>query len=97
MRRGWGWWRGCAWEAGYRFRNFHGVEWTPTDDADALPAEWPRSLDFSGPLLSIGWQLLDKVDGREGQRWTVERLAGRLYLTWRGHVLAFAPGNAPAD
>lgn len=26
---------------------------------------------------------------------TAERLAGRLYLTWNGHVLVFAPGNAP--
>jgi hypothetical protein len=28
---------------------------------------------------------------------TAERLAGRLYLQWNGHVLVFAPGNAPPD
>lgn len=183
-------------EGGYRFRNFHSVRWTPTDDADALPAEWPRSLDFSGPFLSLGWQLqLDKDEDREagitppapagvwtlvrmdaralpvaldstGTPWnqvvhgvlrlesatdstgtyalelslrrhpasqlaaeplvetgdyssteastrqhvltllprvettrarTAERLAGRLYLQWKGHVLVFAPGNAAPD
>lgn len=26
---------------------------------------------------------------------TAERLAGRLYLNWNGHVLTFAPGNTP--
>lgn len=186
-------------EGGYRFRNFHSVKWTPTDDADALPSSWPRSLDFSGPFLSLGWQLqLDKDEDREAaitppapagvwtlvrmdgaalpvalestpparmvvhgvlrlnatedsaglgtytldlnfrngpgtaggpppphheegsytaretdatrkhvltlvpraettRARTVERLAGRLYLTWNGHVLVFAPGNAPPD
>lgn len=33
-------------------------------------------------------------DGDGGAR-TAERLAGRLYLKWNGHVLTFAPGNAP--
>ncbi|HEY0017234.1 MAG TPA: hypothetical protein VGC13_13070 [Longimicrobium sp.] len=185
-------------EGGYRFRNFHSVKWT----ADAeLPEEWPRSLDFSGPFLSLGWQLqlksddedaddaitppapagtwmLERADGaalpalldtdeagrREvlhavlrlrpdderkpgephgawilemnvrrvggllradepeirlsrneesgtytvdknvlqlggsGQAHRLERLAGRLYLQWNGHVLVFAPGSAePAD
>jgi hypothetical protein len=28
---------------------------------------------------------------------TVERLAGRLYMQWNGHVLVFAPGNARPD
>jgi hypothetical protein len=182
-------------EGGYRFRNFHSVKWTPTDDADALPSSWPRSLDFSGPFLSLGWQLqLDRDEDREAgitppapagvwtlvrmdgaalpvaldsmdtrwrkvvhgvlrleaendstgtysldlnlrnspgselvmsmqgdagiyisrekassrshvltlipagpnpARWSAERLAGRLYVQWHGHVLVFAPGNAP--
>ncbi|HYR11312.1 MAG TPA: hypothetical protein VEQ60_26255 [Longimicrobium sp.] len=184
-------------EGGYRFRNFHSVKWTATDDADALPASWPRSLDFSGPFLSLGWQLqldqdedddreagitppapagvwtLERMDARAlpvvldstSAEWTTvvhgvlrleagdesagsytldlnvrqhprtnespvamvrevgsytssetaaarthvltlvptnaperirsaERLAGRLYLTWNGHVLVFAPGDA---
>jgi hypothetical protein len=184
-------------EGGYRFRDFHSVEWTPMDDADVLPASWPRSLDFSGPFLSLGWQLqLDTDEDREagitppapagvwtlvridgaalpvsldstGVSWnqvvhgvlrleaaddstgtyalelslrrhplsqgaaepfvetgdytsreaaatrqhvltllprvettrarTAERLSGRLYLQWNGHVLVFAPGNAPPD
>ncbi len=177
-------------EGGYRFRNFHSVKWT-AEDAD-LSEDWPRSLDFSGPFLSVGWQLqldgdeddaqdditppapagvwmLERVDGaplpalldsaQSGQNqavhgvlrlrpeedvdqggadgaWTlemnlrpipgragrrvlhqeagtytvdgnvlgltapdgrtrqVERLSGRLYLQWNGHVLTFAPGNA---
>jgi hypothetical protein len=173
-------------EGGYRFRNFHSVKWT----ADAeLSEDWPRSLDFSGPFLSLGWQLqldagkgnaqdditppapagvwmLERVDGaplpapldsvqsgqhevvhavlrlrpdedadERGGTWTLEmnlrpragraggrvahqesgtyavdenlltlaaangrarrleRLSGRLYLQWSGHVLTFAPGN----
>jgi hypothetical protein len=179
-------------EGGWRYRNFHSVRWTPTDEDDTLPTEWPRSLDFSGPFLSLGWQLqldrdedreagitppapagvwtLERMDGaalpvpldptgtqvvhgvlrleaaddstgtyslelhvrpqpgRPGsaepivetgdygsggtastrrhvltlqprvettRARTAERLAGRLYLTWNGHVLVFAPGNAP--
>lgn len=180
-------------EGGYRFRNFHSVTWEGDGD---LPVEWPRSLDFSGPFVSVGWQLqldqeeenerdaiippapagvwmLERVDGRalpapldstrEGPRevlhgvlrlhpaddaadgepdgeWQlevnlrqpqarpdarlvlrheagtyradenvltlaapdggtrrVERLAGRLYLQWDGHVLTFSPGNAEKD
>jgi hypothetical protein len=30
-----------------------------------------------------------------GDARTAERLAGRLYLNWKEHVLVFAPGNAP--
>jgi hypothetical protein len=30
------------------------------------------------------------------QTWSAERLAGRLYLNWKGYVLVFAPGNAPS-
>jgi hypothetical protein len=188
-------------EGGYRFRDFHSVTWTPTGDEDALPPSWPRSLDFSGPFLSLGWQLQLDGDGDEDEdpeagitppapagvwtlvrmdgaalpvaldsttdtRWTrvvhgvlrlesagdgtgtyalelnlrdhpatqaveplvetgdysshevaatrqhvltllprvetarartAERLAGRLYLQWNGHVLVFAPGNAPPE
>ena len=43
-------------EASYRSRDFHSVKWSSTNDED-LPADWPRSLDLSGPILSIGWQL----------------------------------------
>lgn len=175
-------------EGGYRFRNFHSVRWTGEGD---LPAEWPRSLDFSGPFVSVGWQLqldqedddaqdaivapapagvwmLERVNGaplpglvatprrpraevvhavlrlrphddadnaagvwtlemnvRDGAADTspllvtesgtyrgdenvlvlaadggarrLERLAGRLYLQWNGHVLTFAPGNAEPE
>lgn len=174
-------------EGGYRFRNFHSVRWT--SDAE-LPRAWPRSLDFSGPFLSLGWQLqldeknddaqdeitppapagvwmLERVDGaplpapldsaqggphevvhavlrlrpdgdaeepdgawtlemnlrpragragaraahqesgtyrldenvltlaaENGRMRRLERLSGRLYLQWNGHVLTFAPGTA---
>jgi hypothetical protein len=176
-------------EGGYRFRNFHSVKWSGEGD---LPAEWPRSLDFSGPFLSLGWQLqlnqedadgqdaiiapapagvwmLQRVDGaaipgpiatpqrpraeavhavlrlrpevdadEPAGTWTLEvnvrdgpgdtrptlvtesgsyrgdanvltlttadggtrrleRLAGRLYLQWNGHVLTFAPGSAEKE
>ncbi|HEX6368401.1 MAG TPA: hypothetical protein VF006_05680 [Longimicrobium sp.] len=72
-------------EGGWRFRNFHSVRWTATDDDDELPAEWPRSLDFSGPFLSLGWQLqLDRDDDREAAitppapagTWLLERVDG---------------------
>lgn len=33
--------------------------------------------------------------GGPGQARRVERLAGRLYLQWNGHVLVFAPGSPP--
>lgn len=180
-------------EGGYRFRNFHSVRWTAEDED--LSQEWPRSLDFSGPFLSLGWQLqldrdeddrqdditppapagvwmLERVDGAplpalvdsvqrgqlevvhavlrlrpdeeadEGEpdgAWTLEmnlrpipgragsravhqesgtyttaknvltltlpdgrtrrleRLSGRLYLQWNGHVLTLAPGNAASN
>lgn len=48
--------RGLFAEAGYRFREFHSVKWTSSADEE-LPAAWPRSLDFSGPVASLGWQL----------------------------------------
>lgn len=32
-----------------------------------------------------------------GRAQRAERLAGRLYVTWGGHVLVFAPGNAPPE
>ena len=177
-------------EAGWRFRRFPSVRWSGEGD---LPAEWPRSLDFSGYHVSLGLQLqldeetdddrrdaitppapagtwrLERVDGAaipgliatpqrprgevvhgvlrlrpdedgvdpagtwtlemnvrdgaadtrpslvteagtytvddnvltltatdgSGQTRRLERLSGRLYLQWNGHVLAFAPGSAP--
>lgn len=48
--------RGLFGEAGYRFREFHSVKWSSSADEE-LPAAWPRSLDFSGPVASVGWQL----------------------------------------
>jgi hypothetical protein len=53
-------------EGGYRFRNFHSVKWTA--DGEELSEDWPRSLDFSGPFLSLGWQLQldeDKDDAQD--------------------------------
>lgn len=72
-------------EGGYRFRNFHSVTWTPSDEDEELPAEWPRSLDFSGPFLSLGWQLqLEKEDDEQAAitppapagTWLLERVDG---------------------
>lgn len=185
-------------EAGWRFRRFPSVRWSSQND-EPLPAEWPRSLDFSGWFVSLGLQLrldegkdhdreagitppapagvwmLVRMDGaalpvaldsagmprnevvhgvlrleaeddstgtyalelnlrrhpasqaapaplvetgdytsRETaatrqhvltllprvettRARTAERLAGRLYLQWNGHVLVFAPGNAKPD
>jgi hypothetical protein len=34
-------------------------------------------------------------DNKSGGTRQAERLAGRLYLNWEGHMLIFAPGNAP--
>jgi hypothetical protein len=31
----------------------------------------------------------------DGRARRLERLSGRLYLQWNGHVLTFAPGSAP--
>ncbi|HEU4886113.1 MAG TPA: hypothetical protein VFT45_27995 [Longimicrobium sp.] len=183
-------------EAGWRLRRFSSVKWLSQNE-EPLPAEWPRSLDFSGYFVSLGLQLrLDQDDHADGNEaitppapagvWTLERmdaaalpvaldsttdtrftqvvhgvlrleaasdsagtytlelnlrhhpatqaaeplletgdytsrekaatrqhvltlqprvettrartaerLAGRLYLQWNGHVLVFAPGNAP--
>jgi hypothetical protein len=39
-------------EVGYRHRRFGSLAWT----ADALPAEWPRSMDASTWQAAIGWQ-----------------------------------------
>jgi hypothetical protein len=43
-------------EGGYRSRDFHAVRWE-SRGGEELPLTWPRSLDFSGPLLSVGWQV----------------------------------------
>jgi hypothetical protein len=49
-------------EGGYRSRDFHSVRWESRGD-EALPQAWPRSLDFSGPVASVGWQVqLDAAD-----------------------------------
>lgn len=51
-------------EGGYRFRNFHSVKWTADEE---LSEDWPRSLDFSGPFLSLGWQLQLDADEDDAQ------------------------------
>lgn len=71
-------------EGGYRFRNFHSVRWTAEDEEPS--EDWPRSLDFSGPFLSIGWQLQLDGDEDDGQDditppapagvWMLERVDG---------------------
>lgn len=43
-------------EPTYRFRHFPSLEWTLPDGVGALPAGWPRSLDLSGPSVSVGYQ-----------------------------------------
>lgn len=43
-------------EPTYRFRHFPSVEWTLPESVEALPAGWPRSLDLSGPSVSVGYQ-----------------------------------------
>ncbi|HEX2208733.1 MAG TPA: hypothetical protein VHG93_13730 [Longimicrobium sp.] len=49
-------------EAGWRVRRFPSVKWTSHGE-EPLPAEWPRSLDFSGWFVSLGVQLrLDEED-----------------------------------
>lgn len=44
-------------ELSYRFRRFPGVTWGLPSGVPALPAEWPRSLDFSGLVLNVGLQV----------------------------------------
>ncbi len=43
-------------EPTYRFRYFPSVEWTLPDGVKTLPAGWPRSLNLSGPSVSVGYQ-----------------------------------------
>ena len=43
-------------EPTYRFRYFPSVEWTLPEGVDALPGGWPRSLNLSGPSVSLGYQ-----------------------------------------
>lgn len=54
-------------EGGYRSRDFHSVRWESRAD-ETLPLAWPRSLDLSGPVLSLGWQvqLGTEAAGAEG-------------------------------
>lgn len=41
--------------------------------------------------------MLLAAPGGDGPAHRAERLAGRLYLQWNGHVLVFAPGNAEPE
>ncbi|HEX2081695.1 MAG TPA: hypothetical protein VHG08_28585 [Longimicrobium sp.] len=53
------------------------------------------------PHREAGWYVIEDdlmlLSAEQGPAHRAERLAGRLYLQWNGHVLAFAPGNAPPD
>jgi hypothetical protein len=49
----------------------------------------------SGSYTTDGAVLRLAGPGGPEQTRRLERLAGRLYLQWNGHVLVFAPGNAP--
>lgn len=43
-------------ELSYRNRNFRSVEWRFPSGVGALPGGWPRGLDLSAALLSLGYQ-----------------------------------------
>jgi hypothetical protein len=73
-------------EGGWRVRRFPSVEWTPQGE-EALPSEWPRSLDLSGWFVSLGLQLRLDEDGAEDEKdaitppapagvWMLERVDG---------------------
>lgn len=79
-------------EAGYRFRDFHSVKWASTNDED-LPADWPRSLDFSGPVISLGWQL--QLPSREDEE--AAPAAAPLAGTWMAERVDGAPLPALLD
>jgi hypothetical protein len=87
----------------------HGVLRLRPRAADADSGTWTLELNLregqpggrmaphreEGTYRTVGGVLhLDAGQGRERR---VERLAGRLYLQWDGHVLVFAPGSAEAD
>lgn len=50
-------------EPSYRFRYFPSLEWTFPDGVEALPAGWPRSLNLSGPFVSVGYQFAIPGEG----------------------------------
>lgn len=43
-------------ETNYRWRRFSSLDWQFPSGVEALPAAWPRSLNLSGPGVSIGIQ-----------------------------------------
>lgn len=43
-------------EVSYRNRNFRSVEWGFPSGVDALPEGWPRAVDLSAVLVSVGYQ-----------------------------------------
>jgi hypothetical protein len=86
---------GLFFEGSYRLRRFPTIEWSPAS-AQALPPEWPRSLDFSGPLFNLGWQFsvgreAPSADPRFAGTWLAERLDGQPLPG----ALGARPGDAP--
>jgi hypothetical protein len=50
-------------EAAFRRQHFFSVEWdTPSDAGDRVPAGWPRELNLSSWILSLGWQFYLRSD-----------------------------------
>lgn len=52
-------------EPSYRVRYFPSIDWTLPDGVEALPEGWPRSLNLSGPSLSVGYQFAIGGDAEE--------------------------------
>jgi hypothetical protein len=52
-------------EPSYRVRYFPSVDWVLPEGVEALPDGWPRSLDLSGPQVSIGYQFSIGRDDEE--------------------------------
>jgi hypothetical protein len=67
-------------EAAYRHRHFPSVDWG--DDGAGVPGDWPRALDLSGAVFSLGYQFSvrggDDDGGGSGVAgiWLGERLDG---------------------
>ena len=71
-----GFFSGLFAELAYRHRRFPSVDWGD----DPLPDDWPRSLDLSGPVFSLGFQFTVSSDDEEEDDggldgvWLAERL-----------------------
>lgn len=71
-------------EAAYRHRHFPSVDWG--DDGGAVPRGWPRSLNLSGAVFSLGYQFSVKGDDDDEEDdpglagvWLGERLDGQEF------------------